>query len=247
MAENDFILKAEKISKRYISPAGALSIIGETGFEVLKGELLTILGPPASGKSTLLKILAGIETPDSGSVTYGQFQEVKTDAAFIPSEPSALPWLSVEENIRLGMRAGQEQDTETVRKFTQAVGLNGYEKHIPANKSTGFRFRIALARAMAMEPKLILMDDPLRELLPERKMDYYKLIRQIMSKGDFGVLWATTDITGAMLISDRILLQEQKSGRIVREFHPAKRSTAGIPVDDEFFGMRAEIELFFYS
>lgn len=257
LKESSFILKAEGISQNYLNEAGAsLSVIHETSFEVQMGEIVTILGAASSGKSALLRIIAGIEKPAAGTVAFAQYKDIRTDAAYIPTEASSLPWLSVGENIRLAIRGEKDLDevNSKIKEVIEAVGLDGYENHIPANKSTGFRFRIALARAMASEAKVILIDDPLgRDLLPERKMDYYRLIRQVSGKMDLSILWATTDVTEALLISDRILLLAKEPGGmpggIIKEFklEKGRMPEVSLLASKDITEIRHSIELSLYS
>lgn len=251
MAEDNFVLKAEKISRRFINPEGAsLSILQETSLFLEKGELLTILGPSFSGKSTLLRILSGIENPDSGSVRFMQSEAAKTNLTIIPSEASSLPWLNVRENVRLGLKEETGEISEgKIKRVISAVGLEGYESHFPANKSTGFRFRIALARALAMDPKVVMIDDPFRDLQPGRKMEYYGLLREVLRKEDISIIWASTDVLESLLISDRILVLAGHPGRIVKEFQLEKR---GLPeardlTSEEYCRMAREIETLFYA
>ncbi|HEX2867517.1 MAG TPA: ATP-binding cassette domain-containing protein [Ignavibacteriales bacterium] len=254
--ESSFILKAECISQTYLNEAGAsLSLIQGTSFEVQEGEVVTILGAASSGKSALLRIIAGIEKPTAGTVTFAQYKDLRTDAAFIPTEPSSLPWLSVSDNIRFAVKGEKDPDqvNSRIKEVIEAVGLNGYENHIPANKSAGFRFRIALARALASEAKVILIDDPFRDLLPERKMNYYRLIREVSAKMDFSILWATADITEALLISDRILLLAKEPGgtpgAIVKEFRLEKGRMPAVSLlaSKEYAEIRHSIEQSLYS
>lgn len=250
MAEDKLVLKTEKISKSFINPSGALlSTLQEIQMDLKKGELLTILGPSSSGKSTLLRIIAGIEKPDSGVVSFSRSPDLRENAAFIPTEPSSLPWLSVRENVRLGLREETAGAEERIKRAISLVGLDGYENHIPANKSTGFRFRISLARALAMAPKVILIDDALRDLKTERKMDYYALVREILNKEDVSILWVSSDITGALLISDRILLMAGKPSRIVKEFSIERKGIleAADLNKEEYCRIRKEIEILFYT
>ena len=253
MAEDNLVLKAEKISKKYLNPiiGAAFSVLKEITFDLRRGEVLTLLGPSGSGKTTLLKILAGIEKPDEGSVQFAQYPEPKVNSAFIPREASSLPWLNVLEDVRLGLGAeeGKDKDSaEKIKNLIEEVGLDGYENHIPAGKSTGFRFRIALARAMASRPKVILIDSPLGNLLPERKIAYYRVVREVLSKGDFSIIWSTSDITEALLVSDRILLLNAKSGGL-KEF---QLENIGIPEiaslkSEALSGIRSSIEISLYS
>lgn len=256
MADDSIILKIEGISQRYLNEAGAsLSVIQDASFELKKGELVTVLGAASSGKSALLRIVAGIEKPASGTVTFQQFKDLRCDAAYIPTEASSLPWLSVGDNVRLGLRGEIDPDQvqSKIKSVIEAVGLNGYENHIPANKSAGFRFRIALARAMASDAKVILIDDPFRDLLPERKMDYYRLIRETLTKSDFSIIWATSDITEALQISDRILLLTKEAGgmpcRIVKQFQLEKGRVPALSLlgSKDYTEIRQSIEFSLYS
>lgn len=250
MADDSLILKAEKISKTFLNPEGAvLSILQEVSLEVRKGELVTLLGASSSGKSTLLRILAGVENPDSGSVRFTQLKDKGVSLALIPTGASSLPWLNVRDNVRLGINEGTGEGGAAIKRAISLTGLDGYESHIPANKSTGFRFRISLARALASDPKVILIDDALRDLNQERKIAYYGLVRGILRREGPGILYVTNDVTEAMLLSDRILLLGNKPGRIVKEFSLAK---TGLPEaadlrKEDNNRIKQEIEAFFYA
>lgn len=226
--EENTLLVAEKLSKRYVNAIGAgLSILQQIDLSVNKNEFVTILGSSGSGKSTLMKMLAGIESPDSGSVHYAQSEKVGRNCAYIPTEASSLPWLSVMENIRLIFEMEGEKDRESadkkIRGLLETVGLEEYENHIPANKSLGFRFRISLARALAARPKVILIDDAMRDFSPEIKKYYYDLLNRIRVKEDVTFILATVNVTEALLLSDRILLLSGKPGRITDEFTPGRQ------------------------
>ncbi|MGE5353974.1 MAG: ABC transporter ATP-binding protein [Acidobacteriota bacterium] len=252
MTEDNLVLKAEKISKTFINPAGAsLSILEEVSLDVRKGELATILGSSSTGKSTLLRILAGVESPDAGTVRFVQQADSGANLALIPTEASSLPWLSVRDNVRLGITESiaEEEAISKINRAINIVGLDGYESHFPANKSVGFRFRISIARALVMDPKVILIDDALRDLRAGRKITYYGLLREILSREGISILYVTNDITEAMLLSDRIFLLGSKPGRIVKEFNIEK---TGLPAaadlrKEDNNRIRQEIESIFYA
>ena len=123
----------------------------------------------------------------------------------IPSKPSSFPWLNVQENIVFNLESFDKDKVSNVIKF---VGLSGYEDHYPNNKSTGFRFRISLARAIIHNPELIVINTPFSNLSKKRKMEFYSLIRKTKSQYGISILFSTDSITEAVRVSDKVIILE---------------------------------------
>ena len=232
----EIILAAENISKHYTDKVGyTINLLKDVNLHVGPNEFVTILAPKGSGKSSLLKICAGIDESTNGII--------RTNLAIlplIPTEPSSFPWLSVVENVRFKSNLKDDE----IQSIIDAVGLHGYENHYPHSKSEGFRFRISLARALAIEPKLIIIDEPFNNCKADTKKEVYILLRQIQTKFNISILFGTTNISEAIFLSDRIYLMKKNPGEIVEETEvtlPVERRVSDFNSAD-FLAKRTAIE-----
>lgn len=201
------MFKVKAISKKYTDNVGYnINLFNDISFELDTKEFITFLAPKGSGKSSLLKILSGLDKPTSGTI--------KSDCkktVFIPSQPSSFPWLNVEENIRFNSNISNKEITNLIRM----VGLEGYENHFPHNKSEGFRFRMSLGRALANKPDLLIIDEPFNNLNNETRKDTYQLIRDIFQNNNFPIIFGTTNITEALFLSDKVFVMKKSPGKII--------------------------------
>ena len=227
------IIKIDSLSKKYSDSTGyVVQLFENISFGIEK--VTTVLAPKGSGKSSLLKSIAGI---DKGkSIANGE-------NIFIPQKPSSFPWLNVSENITFNTKIADNELKELI-KF---VGLEGYEDHFPDNNSVGFRFRISLARAIANNPKLILIDESLTKLAAKRKLEMYSLIRKVSSQKGIPILYATSSVTEAIRLSDKIILLSQNPTEVITEKtilidDEARVDSSSIFKIDDYFG-EEEIEV----
>jgi len=205
------ILNIENLTKDYIDSTGHIvHLLEDIDLNISEGEFTTLLAPTGAGKSSLLKIIAGLETSSSGKINDNAQKKI-----FIPSEPSSFPWLSVKENILLNI--SDSNDTE-LQEIINLVGLEGYKNHYPNNKSLGFRFRISLARAMINEANLIVIDEPFTKMRDEVRKGIYLLLRKIQNEKKISVVLGTSNISEAILLSDKIFLMDKDPGRIMDSF-----------------------------
>ncbi len=211
-------------------------------FKGQKGSIVSILAPFASGKSTLLKIISAIEEPSAGKIMLNGTAYDKPDGriAYIPEKPSSYQWLSVEQNIMFAA-AGAKNKSTNIEELVSAVGLTGYGKHNPHPKSTGFRFRIALARALAADPVLILLDDPFKKLRGETKKEIYALLKKLRDELNLNFLLGTTNITEAVGLSDKIYLMKGHPGQIFKEIE-IDCEAMRLDISKYSASVRAEIE-----
>jgi ABC-type nitrate/sulfonate/bicarbonate transport system ATPase subunit len=197
------IIKIDSISKKYSDSTGyVVQLFENISFEIEK--VTTILAPTGTGKSSLLKIIAGI---DEGE------KSVTTKNIFIPQKPSSFPWLNVKENITFNNKIAAKE----LKDIIKLVGLEGYDDHFPNNNSIGFRFRISLARAIANNPDLLLIDESLTKLTPKRKLELYALLRKVALEKGIPILYATSSITEAIRLSDKIVLMSQNPTKVVTQ------------------------------
>ena len=188
----------------------------DLSFSMDKGELLCIIGPSGSGKSTLLSLIAGIDTPQSGSIiidgediTHMSIRRRRIGMVF--QDFSLFPSMNVEKNIRYGMKETQDKEEHT-RELLNLVGLEGYGKRSVNQLSGGEAQRIALARAIAAEPRILLLDEPLSALDAPLRKKLRSVIKHIHEKTATTMLYVTHDREEAFAIADRIMII--KSGRI---------------------------------
>ena len=181
-------------------------------FAIEEGEFLTIIGPSGSGKSTLLSMIAGIEVPDSGTITIGGKDITKEriqerGIAMVFQDFSLFPSMNTERNIRFGMKEkdGRKQ-RELADKLLDLVGLSGYGKRNVSSLSGGEAQRVALARAIAAEPRMLLFDEPLSALDPPMRKHLRSVIRSIHDSLGLTMIYVTHDTEEAFAISDRILV-----------------------------------------
>jgi ABC-type nitrate/sulfonate/bicarbonate transport system ATPase subunit len=216
-------LEVKNITKYFKGEAGSRQLIFENlSFSINEEHNITsILAPFGGGKTTLLKILSGLDSDFMGEILLNG-DKTKNKFPFIPEKPASFPWLNVKGNIRsiIDVLEKEERPSEIkLQELIDLTGLTSYEDHFPHNKSYGFRFRISLARALAVSPQIILLDDPFKPMDSETKDEIFELIKKIATIKRIKFILTTSNITEAALLSDKILLIKNKpvylSGEII--------------------------------
>jgi ABC-type nitrate/sulfonate/bicarbonate transport system ATPase subunit len=194
---------------RGAAPTKALS---RTDLSVADNDFIAILGPSGCGKSTLLRIVAGLEKPTTGEVLLdGQpVGGPGPDRGMVFQSYTLFPWLTVEENILFGSRATPERASELIAR----VGLRGFEKHYPKMLSGGMQQRTALARALANDPKILLLDEPFGALDNQTRALMQELLLGIWEADRKTVLFVTHDIEEAIFMANRVAVLSARPGRI---------------------------------
>ena len=237
MIDKKFVVN--NISKKYSDKVGySINLLKDISFSIEGKNFISIVAPVGSGKTSLLKILSGLDQPTSGSIDSNLSKRV-----FIPSSPSSFPWLSVYNNISFNSDLGKSE----IQDIINLVGLNGYEDHFPHNKSEGFRFRISLGRALANKPDMIIIDQPFTNLNTSTKTEIYNLIRSIYIQHTIPFILGTTNITEAILLSDEIYLMKKNPGEIIENIKinlPRERKP-NIIESEEYLSIRSKIENIF--
>jgi len=249
MNQNFPLLKLESIGKSFPSEAGlTIRVLENINFDIPvsnKGTITSILAPFGSGKSTLLKIISGIIEQSSGNIFFNN-SDRKKRIPLIPEKPSSFPWLNVKQNIEFGLNLTEEKKYDK-QELISLVGLEGYENHFPDDKSLGFRFRISLARAAALNPSFILIDDSFKQMNNESKKEIYILLDEISSNQKQNFILATTNLIEAIQLSGKILLMSKKPGRIIKEIEIDKRDKTQLNYhkSEKFTMLKNEIEAAF--
>jgi NitT/TauT family transport system ATP-binding protein/sulfonate transport system ATP-binding protein len=175
-------------------------------------DFLCILGPSGCGKSTLLRIVAGLEVPSTGrALLDGQaVRRPGPDRGMVFQSYTLFPWLTVEQNILFGTRSTGEK----TRRLIAQVGLKGFEKHYPKQLSGGMQQRTALARALANDPKILLLDEPFGALDNQTRALMQELLLGIWEADRKTVLFVTHDIEEAIFMANRVAVMSARPGRI---------------------------------
>lgn len=188
-----------------------------------QGELVTVIGPSGCGKSTLLHCVGGLLNPTRGEVSVGGQALKKPDpkrAAFVFQEYTLLPWRSVIDNVALGLKyAGVDKTTRHEKAMTQLemMGLSEFARSTPGELSGGMQQRVAVARALAMEPDLMLMDEPFGALDEQTRMRVGEEISRVFTLEERAAMFVTHSLDEAVFLADRIILLSARPGRIKEE------------------------------
>ncbi len=169
--------------------------------------------------SALLKIIGNIEDNFQGDIKINNGNSI---VVYIPTKASSFPWLNVEENIKFVVDNSNfhlSNSNIQIQNIIDSVGLTGYEKHFPDNRSLGFRFRISLARALAVQPTIILIDNSFNNMDDETKFELYDLLKEISSNYNVSILLASADINEAIYLSENIYLMKGEKGKIIDQIN----------------------------
>jgi ABC-type nitrate/sulfonate/bicarbonate transport system ATPase subunit len=190
-----------------------------TDITVAPGEFVAILGPSGCGKSTLLRIVAGLDTPSAGSVLLdgAPVAGPGPDRGMVFQSYTLFPWLSVERNIRFGLAergVPEAEQAAIAARFIARTGLSGFEHHWPRQLSGGMQQRTALARALANDPEILLLDEPFGALDHQTRELMQELLLEIWDADRKSVLFVTHDIDEAVFLASRVLVMSARPGRI---------------------------------
>ncbi|WP_315785520.1 ABC transporter ATP-binding protein [Bradyrhizobium sp. SZCCHNPS1003] len=182
-------------------------------------DFVTILGPSGCGKSTLLRIVAGLDHPTSGKVLLdgNEVTGPGADRGMVFQSYTLFPWLSVRENIAFGLRergVAEAARNAIADRFIQQIGLKGFENHWPKQLSGGMQQRCAIARALANDPKILLLDEPFGALDNQTRVLMQEMLLGIWERDQKTVLFVTHDIEEAIFLGSRVLVMSARPGRI---------------------------------
>lgn len=220
------LLSLSTIGKTFANGTRALDQLDLT---VARGEFVSLLGPSGCGKSTALRIIAGLERADQGKLTWG---ESKPDIGFVFQDPTLMPWANVFDNVFLPLRLKGVPRSEAQPKIEAAlarVGLADFAQHMPRELSGGMKMRASIARALVMQPKLLLMDEPFAAL---DEITRHRLNRDLLNlQAELGmtVIFVTHSVYESAFLSSRICVFAPRPGRIVETItvaEPAARTEA---------------------
>jgi NitT/TauT family transport system ATP-binding protein len=215
------ILVVDDVVKRFETPEGAITAVDRVSFAVRPGEFLSVIGPSGCGKSTLFSMIGGLTESYDGTISVGGERVTGPHASIgmVFQEESTFPWRTVIENVAFPLELvgiKKVMRYERAQHFIDLVGLGGFEKRYPTELSGGMRQRVAIARTLASEPKILLMDEPFAALDEQTRLLLGDKVLQIQQQLKQTTLLITHNITEAVQLSDRILVMTYRPGRVKR-------------------------------
>jgi NitT/TauT family transport system ATP-binding protein len=215
-------LEVEGLSKSYTKNGQALQILDVERFAAREGEFITVIGPSGCGKSTFLHIMGGFIPADAGAIrVYGT--EVKgpgPDRGMMFQEFALFPWKTVAGNVAWGLEtqsAPRARIDEVVAKYLDMTGLADFRNHYPAELSGGMKQRVALARVLAFDPKVLLMDEPFGALDAQTRETMQEEVTRLWERTKKTIVFVTHDIEEAVYLGDRVVVLTARPGRIREE------------------------------
>jgi len=212
------MISIQGISKHF----GEFQALQSVDIQIEKGEFVVLLGASGCGKSTLLNLIAGFEQPTAGRIDVNGRQVVNVDphCGMVFQQYALFPWLTVEENVAFGLKMkgiAKAERLDTAHRYIEMVGLKGFERKFPGALSGGMRQRVSIARVLANDPDVILLDEPFAALDAMTRQVLQDELLQIYEKSRKTIVFITHSIDEALLLSSRMLIMSARPGRVVTD------------------------------
>ena len=244
------MLDVREVSKEFVSVKNAEAVLAldRISFTVNEGEFFVILGPSGSGKTTILNLIAGFETPSSGQVIVnGSVVTAPSwQRAVVFQEHALFPWLTTAENIEFGLKMKDvpaEKRREIVREYVDIVGLRGFENKYPKELSGGMKQRVGIARALAVDSSIVIMDEPLGALDAQTRSEMQDELLRILQQHEKKktVLLVTHSIEEALKLADVILVLSARPGRVKKTFRIEQTRPRKVLEDPEIIRLNVDL------
>ncbi len=246
-------LELSKLSKSYPAPGGGVSVVvKDFDLKVKKGEFVSLIGHSGCGKSTVLSMIAGLTPPTGGGIILAGKEVVGPgpDRGVVFQSPCLLPWMTAYENVALGVNqvfytANKEERRQIVEYYLSVVGLEDSVHKRPAELSQGMRQRVGIARAFALAPKMLLLDEPFGMLDSLTRYELQQVLLNVWRKDQRTALLVTHDVDEAIFLSDRVVMMtdgpEAEVGDIMDVEFPRPRSRKKIMESPLYDRLRAHL------
>ena len=220
--ENTAALEIRKLNKYFYSDHGkAVQALQDIDLTVNSGEFLILLGATGCGKTTLLNLIAGLDKPDEGRLNLDNTLKFSNNIAYVFQHYTLFPWRTTLGNVTFSMEMRglprSQRKLEAV-KLISKVGLKSFETSYPHELSGGMRQRAAIAQAIAMKPKLLLMDEPFGAVDDNTRAELQQMIIQLWKENQSTVIFVTHNIDEALILGDRVIVLSERPGRITQEY-----------------------------
>ncbi|MFC4128029.1 ABC transporter ATP-binding protein [Nocardia rhizosphaerae] len=219
------------------------SLAAEVDLDIEAGQIIVLLGPSGCGKSTVLRAMAGLLPPVGGTITVDGAAAAQ-HCSMVFQEDALLPWRTARRNVEfaLKLRGVSRRNRRTeAQELLNLVGLDDFGDHLPGALSGGMRQRVQLARTLAAQPRVLLMDEPFGALDAQTRADMQRLLISVWQQRRTTVLFVTHDVDEALLLADRIVLLTPRPARIQRVIEIESPRAPGARFEPEFARLRYEI------
>lgn len=211
----------DDVSRRFVTRRQDTTALSHVSLEIREGEFVCLVGPSGCGKSTLLNLVAGFDRPGEGSVMVDgtPIRGPGPERIVVFQEPALFPWMNVQSNVEFGLRlAGQSRDERRARaeRFLQLVGLSQFKRSFVHELSGGMKQRVQLARSLAVDPRILLMDEPFAALDAQTRDTLQDELQRIWVDTGKTILFVTHNVREAVLLADRVVVMSPLPGRIKR-------------------------------
>lgn len=246
-AHRDVVVRVTDVVKHFQHGRRQLRALDRVSFELREGRFLVIVGPSGCGKTTLLRILAGLEHQDSGEVWMRPSRDGHPPFAMVFQEQSVFPWMTVRDNVAYGLklrrvpgRTVEERAGHWIRK----VGLAGFERAYPHQLSGGMKQRVSIARAFAVDPDVLLMDEPFSALDEQMRTILQQEVSTLCEEQQKTVIFVTHSIDEAITLGDEVLVMTHRPGQVKRLIpipFPRPRDVVEVRADPRYGELYEEI------
>ena len=247
LKEREVILKVDQLTKVFSNANRSTRALNKISFETHRREFLCVVGPSGCGKSTLVRILAGLEGHTSGDVLLDgkPVTEPGSDRGMVFQGYTLFPWLTVKKNVMFGLEVNGKYDAEQqALQWLELVGLEKFAECYPHQLSGGMKQRVAIVRALANQPRILLMDEPFGALDAQTRARMQAHLLEIWRKIDITIVFITHDLDEAIFLADRILVLSAHPGEVQEVIEvpvPHPRSNAQF-ISPEFLTTKARLE-----
>ena len=243
------MLEIKNISKSFVQPDGSnIEAIADISLDVKRDDFVAIVGPSGCGKTTILKLIAGLERPTGGQLIFEDKKIISAsqERGIVFQHFSSFPWLSVSENIAFGLRLKNfsEQKVKTiVSHYLKITDLEKFKNTFPANISGGMQQRVAIARTLANDPKILLMDEPFGSLDMQTRSRMQEFLATLWEQNHKTVVFITHDIEEAIFLADKVILLTQRPAKIKKEYNIKfeRPRLHELKFSEEFFNLKRVI------
>jgi nitrate ABC transporter ATP-binding subunit len=248
---SDYV-ELSQLTKSYPSPKGESVIVKNFDLRIKKGEFITLIGHSGCGKSTVLSMLAGLSSiTDGGIILAGkELSGAGPDRGVVFQSPSLLPWFTALENVMLGVNqvfytASKEERREIAEYYLSVVGLADSMHKKPAALSQGMRQRVGIARAFALKPKMLLLDEPFGMLDTLTRYELQQVLIDLWSRNNITALMVTHDVDEALFLSDRVVCMTDgpaaEVGEILEVTFPRPRDRKAVMEHPDYYKLRGQL------